>query len=332
MKRFILTLTLITISLISCKTVDLEQQTEVVEEKEVGQIEQSDIKSRNMEIQFKVDELMKVNDLEPTFIVVEEPRIHEVSSSENKDTKISGTAAVKQNLEDVTILPEYKDGRLQGWIYRENAVYKVICQTYHSTMILFEPGEEIVENPYISESEVWQISRGIGQKDGLLQHHLVIKPDYANLSSTLIVVTNKRIYQMELESTKTTYMPRVSWVYPRTIQDSESWIRWQQESQQLTTEFTGVDPEVLSFDYKMKHPVFNKPTWLPTQVYDDGIKTYIILDNMSLLTEFPVAFNEKDEIMNYRTKENTIIIDQLIEKVTLQVGKQKVIITKKKGK
>ena len=332
MKRFILTLTLITISLISCKTVDLEQQTEVVEEKEVGQIEQSDIKSRNMEIQFKVDELMKVNDLEPTFIVVEEPRIHEVSSSENKDTKISGTAAVKQNLEDVTILPKYKDGRLQGWIYRENAVYKVICQTYHSTMILFEPGEEIVENPYISESEVWQISRGIGQKDGLIQHHLVIKPDYDNLSSTLIVVTNKRIYQMELESTKTTYMPRVSWVYPRTIQDSESWIRWQQESQQLTTEFTGVDPEVLSFDYKMKHPIFNKPTWLPTQVYDDGIKTYIILDNMSLLTEFPVAFNEKNEIMNYRTKENTIIIDQLIEKVTLQVGKQKVIITKKKGK
>ena len=264
MKRFILTLTLITISLISCKTVDLEQQTEVVEEKEVGQIEQSDIKSRNMEIQFKVDELMKVNDLEPTFIVVEEPRIHEVSSPESKDTKISGTAAVKQNLEDVTILPEYKDGRLQGWIYRENAVYKVICQTYHSTMILFEPGEEIVENPYISESEVWQISRGIGQKDGLLQHHLVIKPDYANLSSTLIVVTNKRIYQMELESTKTTYMPRVSWVYPRTIQDSESWIRWQQESRQLTAEFTGVDPEVLGFNYKMKHPVFNKPTWLPT--------------------------------------------------------------------
>lgn len=329
MKRLILILSLISISLISCKTVDLEPKNEVVEEKEV---ELSEIELQNEEIQFQVDELMKENDLEPTFIVVEEPRIHEVSSSENKDTKISGTAAVKQNLEDVTILPEYKDGRLQGWIYRENAVYKVICQTYHSTMILFEPGEEIVETPYISESEVWQISRGIGQKDGLLQHHLVIKPDYDNVSSTLIVVTNKRIYQMELESTKTTYMPRVSWVYPRTIQDSESWIRWQQESRQLTTEFTGVDPEVLSFDYKMKHPVFNKPTWLPTQVYDDGIKTYIILDNMSLLTEFPVAFNEKDEIMNYRTKENTIIIDQLIEKVTLRVGKQKVIITKKKGK
>ena len=98
-----------------------------------------------------------------------------------------------------------------------------------------------------------------------------------------------------------------------------------------TTEFTGVDPELLSFNYKMSHPVLNKPNWLPTQVYDDGIKTYIILDNMSLLTEYPVAFNERNEIINYRTKENTIIIDQLIEKITLRLGKQKVIITKKKG-
>ncbi|MBR2461617.1 MAG: TrbG/VirB9 family P-type conjugative transfer protein [Spirochaetaceae bacterium] len=326
MKRLLLILLLISISLISCKTVDLEPKNEVVEEKE---IELGEVELKNMKIQLQVDELMKENDLEPTFIVVEEPKVYELSSLP-QEKNLSGTAALKQNLEDITIIPEYKDGRLQGWVYRENAVYKVICQTYHSTMILFEPGEELVENPYISESEVWKISRGIGQKDGLPQHHLVIKPDYSGLNSTLIVVTNKRIYQMELESTKTTYMPKVSWVYPRAIQDSESWIRWQQ-SKQLTTEFTGVDPEVLSFDYKMRHPVLNKPNWLPTQVYDDGIKTYIILDNMSLLTEYPVAFNERNEIINYRTKENTIIIDQLIEKVTLRLGKQKVIITKKKG-
>ena len=326
MKRLLLILLLISISLISCKTVDLEPKNEVVEEKE---IELGEVELKNMKIQLQVDELMKENDLEPTFIVVVEPKVYELSSLP-QEKNLSGTAALKQNLEDITIIPEYKDGRLQGWVYRENAVYKVICQTYHSTMILFEPGEELVENPYISESEVWKISRGIGQKDGLPQHHLVIKPDYSGLNSTLIVVTNKRIYQMELESTKTTYMPKVSWVYPRAIQDSESWIRWQQ-SKQLTTEFTGVDPEVLSFDYKMRHPVLNKPNWLPTQVYDDGIKTYIILDNMSLLTEYPVAFNERNEIINYRTKENTIIIDQLIEKVTLRLGKQKVIITKKKG-
>ena len=194
MKRLLLILLLISISLISCKTVDLEPKNEVVEEKE---IELGEVELKNMKIQLQVDELMKENDLEPTFIVVEEPKVYELSSLP-QEKNLSGTAALKQNLEDITIIPEYKDGRLQGWVYRENAVYKVICQTYHSTMILFEPGEELVENPYISESEVWKISRGIGQKDGLPQHHLVIKPDYSGLNSTLIVVTNKRIYQMEL--------------------------------------------------------------------------------------------------------------------------------------
>lgn len=312
---------------VSCKTVDLEPKNEVVEEKE---LDLSEIEQQNFETEIRIDQLMKENDLEPTFLVIQEPKVYEVSSLQEEQEELSGVAALEQNLEDITIIPQYKDGRLQGWIYKENAVYKIICQTYHSTMILFEPGEEMVETPYISEPDVWKISRGIGQKDGLPQHHLVIKPDYSGLNSTLIVVTNKRIYQMELESTKTAYMPKVSWVYPRSIQDSESWIKYQQ-NKQLTTEFTGVDPELLSFDYKMRHPVINKPTWLPTQVYDDGIKTYIILDNASLLTEYPIAFNEKNEIVNYRTQDNTIIIDQLIEKVTLRLGKQKVTITKKKG-
>lgn len=310
----------------SCKTVDLEPKPEVVEEKE---LELSELEQRNLDNQLMIDELMKETDLEPTWLIVEEPRVYEMSTVPDSK-ELSGAAALKQNLQDVTILPEYRDGRLQGWVYKENAVYKVICQTYHSTMIMFEPGEEMVETPYISEPEVWKISRGIGQKNGLPQHHLVIKPDYSGLNSTLIVVTNKRVYQMELESTKTTYMPKVSWVYPQAIQDSESWIRWQQE-RQLTTEFRGVNPEVLSFDYKMRHPVLNKPSWLPKQVYDDGMKTYLVLDDMALLTEYPVAFNERNEIINYRTKENTIIIDQLIEKVTLRLGKQKVVITKKKG-
>lgn len=314
--------------LFSCKTVDLEPQNEIVEETEM---DLSEVEQQNFETEIMIDQLMKENDLEPTFFVVQEPKVYEDSGPVENDTKVlSGVDALKQNLEDVIIVPEYKDGRLQGWVYKENAVYKVICKTYHSTMILFEPGEEMVETPYISEPDVWKISRGIGQKDGLPQHHLVIKPDYSGLNSTLIVVTNKRIYQMELESTKTAYMPKVSWVYPRSIQYSESWLRYQQ-NKQLTTEFTGVDPELLSFDYKMQHPVINKPTWLPTQVYDDGIKTYIILDNASLLTEYPIVFNERNEIINYRTKDNTIIIDQLIEKVTLRLGKQKVTITKKKG-
>ena len=82
-----------------------------MEEKE---IELGEVELKNMKIQLQVDELMKENDLEPTFIVVEEPKVYELSSLP-QEKNLSGTAALKQNLEDITIIPEYKDGRLQGF-------------------------------------------------------------------------------------------------------------------------------------------------------------------------------------------------------------------------
>lgn len=259
---------------------------------------------------------------------MDSPEVREVEDKES--TTITGQEALIANLKDITVLPEYFDGRLKGWIYKEGSVYQVITQTYHSTLILFEPGEEILETPYVSEPDVWRFSRGIGLKNGVPQHHLLVKPDYSNLNSTLVVVTDRRVYQMELVSTKTTYMPTVQWLYPQTIADGETWKQYQEEK--LFTEQGNVRRDQVSFDYKMRHSVFKIPTWLPTQVYDDGQRTYIILNDKSLLTEYPAVFNEKNEIINYRVKDNIIIIDNLIEKVTLNLDGKKVTIEKKKDK
>ena len=73
--------------ILSCKTVDLEPRNEVVAEKE-PELTESEL--RNMEIELRVDELMKENDLEPTFIVVEEPRVYELSSLP-EEKGLSGT-------------------------------------------------------------------------------------------------------------------------------------------------------------------------------------------------------------------------------------------------
>lgn len=305
-KIFIL---LLSIFFVGCKTVDLEElnsiQTEVVVVEEQAEV-----------------------DFSKAVIFLDSPEVREVEDKES--TTITGQEALIANLKDITVLPEYFDGRLKGWIYKEGSVYQVITQTYHSTLILFEPGEEILETPYVSEPDVWRFSRGIGLKNGVPQHHLLVKPDYSNLNSTLVVVTDRRVYQMELVSTKTTYMPTVQWLYPQTIADGETWKQYQEEK--LFTEEGNVRRDQVSFDYKMRHSVFKIPTWLPTQVYDDGQRTYIILNDKSLLTEYPAVFNEKNEIINYRVKDNIIIIDNLIEKVTLNLDGKKVTIEKKKGK
>lgn len=305
-KIFIL---LLSIFFVGCKTVDLEElnniQTEVVVVEEQAEV-----------------------DFSKAVIFLDSPEVREVEDKES--TTITGQEALIANLKDITVLPEYFDGRLKGWIYKEGSVYQVITQTYHSTLILFEPGEVILETPYVSEPGVWRFSRGIGLKNGVPQHHLVVKPDYSNLNSTLVVVTDRRVYQMELVSTKTTYMPTVQWLYPQTIADGETWKQYQEEK--LFTEQGNVRRDQVSFDYKMRHNVFKIPTWLPTQVYDDGQRTYIILNDKSLLTEYPAVFNEKNEIINYRVKDNIIIIDNLIEKVTLNLDGKKVTIEKKKDK
>lgn len=306
-KIFIL---LLSIFFVGCKTVDLE---------ELNSIQTEDV---------VVEEQVAEVDFSKAVIFLDSPEVREVEDKES--TTITGQEALIANLKDITVLPEYFDGRLKGWIYKEGSVYQVITQTYHSTLILFEPGEVILETPYVSEPDVWRFSRGIGLKNGVPQHHLLVKPDYSNLNSTLVVVTDRRVYQMELVSTKTTYMPTVQWLYPQTIADGETWKQYQEEK--LFTEQGNVRRDQVSFDYKMRHSVFKIPTWLPTQVYDDGQRTYIILNGKSLLTEYPAVFNEKNEIINYRVKDNIIIIDNLIEKVTLNLDGKKVTIEKKKDK
>jgi hypothetical protein len=51
-----------------------------------------------------------------------------------------------------------------------------------------------------------------------------------------------------------------------------------------------------------------------------------------LHTESPVIFNKRNERINYRVKKNLVIIDELIEKITIRRGKEKITITKKKYK
>ena len=53
------------------------------------------------------------------------------------------------------------------------------------------------------------------------------------------------------------------------------------------------------------------------------------MDEKVLHTQSPVLFNHRNERINYRVEKNLIVIDELIEKVTLRRGKEKVTVKKK---
>ena len=343
MKKSIFIVVVSAIIVASCKTVDLEEnmKNEVEESKDLEQtkpdysfvnnltvdIDEDDISDEEV----YVNEVMKVNDVASAIVYLEPPEI--IKTEPAKETPdLTGDAALKQNLKDITILPQYSEGRLKGWSYKEGQIYQVHTQTYHSTMIQLEPGEEMLEVPYISEPDVWRLSRGVGIKDGKDTQFLIVKPDYSGLTSTLIIITNYRVYQMELKSYKDHYMPYVKWIYPQPVTDSQSWYQWQQKKDNKTVlEFSGQNIEYCSFDYKITHPL-KKPLWCPELVYDDGRFTYIVLNKTALQTEMPTVFIDSRKLINTQVHKNVIVINQLITKATLRLGRTKVKITKKKAK
>ena len=90
-----------------------------------------------------------------------------------------------------------------------------------------------------------------------------------------------------------------------------------------------------SFDYTMSYPISKRPYWLPTRVYDDGSKTCFEMKKNVLHTTSPVLFNQKNERIYYfldSVDKNLIVIPELIEKVTMQVGEEKVTVQKKSYK
>ena len=332
----------------SCKTVDLEKNG-VKADYDLPKTESAEETAEKKETEKKVspenneedtEEKVGFTDEQKKLIPVIEPP-ETIFIDKNKQNKpadsgiYEGAAALKRNYKDQKVPPKYRDGKLVGWLFRENKIYEVHTQVFRTTIIKLEPGEEMVEVPYISEPDVWRISRGVGYVDGIPTQYLMVKPDYSGLTSTFIIITNKRLYQLELSSYWDHYMPICQWIYENDIRDTVSWLTFQKEQEQRKAEEQKkkdleAKRDYTSYDYKIKY--WKKPVWCPIGAYDDGQKTYIILDEKCLNMTLPAVFNKRKEIINFNVDKNKIIINQLVEKITLKIGHEKVTVIKKKGK
>ena len=331
-------LLLILSCLFGCKTVDLEKVSIPIIENDnsVTSIEVEEQLYKEEMHEYLVEEELKIQDVEPTVIYIEKPVYVPYEENKTETVKKTGTDATKASLEKATIKPEnYKDGTFY-YTYNENWVYEVYAQPYHLTDIILEDGEVVLGNPLLSEdSSVWELTANvaINPNNGLQVQHLFIKPAYSNLDSTLIIITNKRVYHFRIKSFSNTHMAMVKFNYPNS---QNVWATQSNSSNaagvSIENEYVMVtNPEYLSFDYKMKYGL-RKPEFLPQRVYDDGNKTYIVVDDIVLRKELPLLFNERNEIVNYQVQKNVFIIPRLIDKVTLRLGNQKVVIEKKKTK
>ena len=232
-----------------------------------------------------------------------------------------------------------RDGYLnaiQVYPYTDGALYQLYVTPLHVTDIALEPGEEL-KSVAAGDTTQWKIGDTESGTAQGQQAHVLIKPVSADLPmNNVVILTDRRSYHLEAHPTKDTYMAAVSWRYP---QDEFLALRKRNEDAISRTNVTAagdIDLSSLRFRYRISG---DSPPWRPIQVFDDTHKVYI---------QFPLGIGQGDtpplfiigptgeaELVNYRVKGSTYVVDRLFAAAELRLGadsQQVVRITRTDGR
>lgn len=313
---------------VSCHTLNVEKEytkrsAELEEEKRLQAQAEDNLSKAKIE--------QEENSVTVAPVVVTEKQV--VVYETEKSNEPMNLDAVKEAQKTSVI--DYKD-----WIgangvidYDENMQIPVWTRLGSDTTIVFNDDEEVLgEGPMMSDTLKWEVEGQVWKTDKGSRQIITVKPLSAGLKTDMLILTDKRIYQFILYSTKTDYMPRVTFRYPK----EKKFITATTLRAQINKTYSLSDienPETVSMNYKIKWYGFfqKKPVWTPEFAYDDGEKTYIMLPKIVLQSKYPVPWEGSKKIVNYRTDHNLIIIDGLYKDITLIGDGRKVKVTKMKG-
>lgn len=204
--------------------------------------------------------------------------------------------------------------------YMEQHLYKVYLQEGFITDIKLGNDEEL---KYVGGGDTarWKIDNVTTGEGKEKVYHIFIKPLQNGLSTNIIINTDKRMYQLILESGYG-YNPMVSWSYPKSdleiIKDEKH------------KDYAYIEPSDLNFDYKISNKSYK---WSPADVFRSSTKTYLKMKEEIVNTELPALFvlddDKKPILVSYRFVDGYFIVDRLVEEAILVNGKKKIKISYK---
>jgi type IV secretion system protein VirB9 len=209
------------------------------------------------------------------------------------------------------------------YTYEPGSLYQVYCAPLRVTDLTLEPGEKIVGQPASGDVVRWVLALGKSVQNGVETQHVYIKPTRPDLETNLALNTDRRSYMLELHSFPDTYMAAVQWHYPH-----DEMARLEAAAGEAAAAARESAPvanlESLNFNYSI-HVESGEPKWTPIQVFDDGRRTFIRFAADMLVREAPALFVLRDketQLVNYRVKRDTYVVDRLIDAAELRVGQK----------
>jgi type IV secretion system protein VirB9 len=269
-------------------------------------------------------------------VVVKDPVFIPIDTQGNPIKRETQSEVVMGSMQDALVTPQNTIGGTQVYDFDEHKQYPVVTRLLSLTVIQLQQGEVPIGTPYLSDTLRWELAGDVWAMDNGVQTQLImIKPLEIGLNTNMIIITNKRIYQIILSSTSDMYMPMVKFRYP--FETPFISIEGLQQVREATANGGKPDSnsEFLAYNYKIKAGFlglgWGKPEWTPIEAWDDGHKTYIRLPRMVLQKDYPVVFEKRRYIVNYRIYHEVMELDKLVTDVTLQLGGKRVRIIKRRG-
>ena len=210
---------------------------------------------------------------------------------------------------------------VQVYPFSDGALYQVYAAPGKVTDIALQAGEQFVGSGPVASGDTvrWVIGNTESGAGPTKRMHILLKPTAPNLTTNLVINTDRRTYHLELRSDARTYMASVSWAYP---QDLLIALRAQNALAEAQAPVAmGIDVSALSFRYRVEG---DNPPWRPLRAFDDGHQVFIAFPSGIAQGEMPplwvIGPKGDGQLVNYRVRDNYMIVDRLFAAAELKLG------------
>jgi type IV secretion system protein TrbG len=203
---------------------------------------------------------------------------------------------------------------IQIFPYSEGALYQVYAAPGQITSLSLESGERLIGSGPIAAGDTarWIIGDTISGSGRDRRVQILVKPTSPDITTNLVINTDRRTYLIELRAREADYMPLVAWAYPAT--------RTRVQPHLPTT--PAIPPEAeRHYRYLLEG---DDPPWRPISVFDDRRRVYVVFPQGIVQGEMPPLFvigaDGTAQLVNARVYRNVLIVDRLFAAAELRLG------------
>lgn len=210
---------------------------------------------------------------------------------------------------------------IQQYPWTDGALYQVYTAPGQVTDIALQEGEQLVGPGPVAAGDTvrWIIGDTISGSGPTARVHILVKPTRPDLTTNLVINTDRRTYHLELRATSVTYMASVSWTYPH---DALIALRGRNAAAAAAAPVaSGIDLSTLNFRYRIDG---DRAPWRPTRAFDDGRQVFVEFPAGISQGEMPPLFvsgaSGEAELVNYRVQGRYMVVDRLFAAAELRLG------------